>query len=445
MKSCLLIDFGASRVKSAILHLKNARLSSVLDFSTPGNCSRESGHFEISPNNLKKQFEHICRYYVKDLKIEYAGIFISSQMHGFILLDDMDKPLTNYISWRDERSLEHVNGVSTFSILNKEIAKEFKNITGMKLRPGLPFSNIIHLIRRKTLKKPFKVVTLPEFLSITNNGCQNSVHDSMLAGTGFYDIRNKVISENLLNFFKSFSDIKPYFNNVASEDSVSGYISFYSKRIPIFTGVGDFQCAVLGAGNEIAKTISVNIGTGSQVCVICEKVISGDYEFRPYFDNRYLQAFTHIPAGRVLQEFINLIAVSGKKKENIWNELKDINLSQIKESTLYFNLNIFKSAWQYESGGGIFNIHENALTRRNYLASLLKSLITQYIEAIELVTDKRGFDSIILSGGIVRRLPKLSLILAKLTQKKVFANRGNEETLLGLRSLALAVDRKELL
>lgn len=444
MKNCLLIDFGASRIKSAVVNLKDARLSSVLDLPVPGNCSQEPGHFEISLDSLRKQFERICRYYFRDLKIEYGGVFLCSQMHGFILFNDRGKPLSNYISWRDERSLEKVKGAGTFTILNRQIADEFKAITGMKLRPGLPFSNIVHLAREKTLKKPFKIVSLPEFLSMRDRDCTNLVHDTMLAGIGFYDIRKKMVSKKLLDIFKNFSGVSPYFNNVAREDRVSGCIRFSSKKIPIFTGVGDFQCAVLGAGNKIAKTVSVNIGTGSQVCVICERIKPGDYEFRPYFDNLYLRAFTHIPAGRVLQEFINLIAPAEKEEKNIWKKLKNINLSEIEKSTLNFNLNIFKSAWKYESGGGISNIHESTLTRKNYLASLLRNLMLQYAEAIDLIADNRSFDSIIMSGGIARKLPKLSPVLAKLTKKKVLINRKLDETLIGLRYLALAVAGKEL-
>jgi sugar (pentulose or hexulose) kinase len=437
MKNFLLIDFGASRVKSAIVNLSNGKLSFILDSPVPNNCSREANHFEIPLDSIKRQFKRICKYYFYNLRVEYDGIMLSSQMHGFILVDAKNNPLSNYISWKDERSLEKIKRVSTFSILSKEFKDEFKKITGMVLRPGLPFSNIIHLARKKCLNKPFKVITLPEFISMCDNDSMNYVHDSMLAGIGFYDIKRRGISKKLLRIFKDFSNKEPTFNNAAKEDCVSGYVKLSSRKIPIFVGVGDLQCAVLGAGNEMAKSISVNIGTGSQVSIISRRADFGNYELRPYFDKLYLKTFTHIPAGRALEEFINFIAYTEDKRENIWSELKKISESSIEKSTLCFNLNMFRSAWRYRSGGGILNIHEGALTKDNYLASLLKSFIHQYIEAINLIADNKRFNSIIISGGVVKRLPRISLIISTSTQKKVLVNWKFDETFIGLRSLAL--------
>lgn len=444
--NCLLIDFGASRVKSAILHLKTAKVSNVTDFSTPANCNCDKGYFEISPLCIKKQFRKICNYYFNILKIEFGEIFICSQMHGAILMDEKKKtPMTNYISWRDERSLEKIKGIETFSILDQEIAAEFKEITGMKLRPGLPFSNIMHLARKNKITKTFRILTLPEYLSVIDKNCLNRVHDSMLASTGFYDIRKKRVSKDLLAFFKSFTKHTPCFNDVTFTESVSGYIRLGLKRIPIFTGVGDFQCAVLGAGNKADKTISVNIGTGSQVSVISRELVSGNYELRPYFRGQYLKAITHIPAGRVLQKFIELIAYTDDEKRKFWDELGKINLLQIRKATLSFDLNIFHSSWLYSKGGGISNIHEEDFTRHNYLASLLSSFISQYCEAIDLLDTKSDFHPIIISGGVIRKLPNLSLILGKMTHKKVVVNKKDEESIIGLKSLALAANRKELM
>lgn len=439
MKTCLLIDFGASRVKSAILNLKDRRISAVLDFPLSTNASRIPGRFEISCRKLKRQFEHICSYYYRNIK-EYDGIFISSQMHGFVLFDGRGRLLTDYISWKDERSLEKIRGEDTFSRIDRDIGAEFHRITGMKLRPGLPFSNIIHLAREGFLKKDFVVLTLPEFFCFGNNPLGNA-HNTMAVGTGFYDIHKKEVSNVIHKYFKNFSKASIHFNKIVDRVCVSGYIRISSRKIPIFTGVGNFQCAVLGAGNAIGKTIAVNIGTGSQVCVICKGVRPGPYEIRPYFGGLYLKAFTHIPAGRVLQEFISL--TSGKNDLNkVWDRLKGISLPQIESSTLCFDLNIFKSSWKYEKGGGIFNIDEGSLTKNNYCASLLKNFMLQYAEAIWLLGCRDNLP-IILSGGIPRKLTVLAELLARLTGRKASINRNIEETLSGLRILALAVDGKE--
>ena len=100
--SCnLLIDFGASRVKTAvykdgqILDIKNYNPVKPYDI-----CDRK---FVVSLREIEKLFREIINSYAEQYKID--GIYICSEMHGFAILDRDNKPISDYISWKDERSL----------------------------------------------------------------------------------------------------------------------------------------------------------------------------------------------------------------------------------------------------------------------------------------------------------------------------------------------------
>ncbi len=292
MNNFLLIDFGASRVKSAITDIKNGFFSDIKDYPSPRNISQKPNNYEVSLLDIKKQFLSICNFYFNKLKINFEGIMVCSQMHGFALLDKNNKPITNYISWKDERSLETINDVDTFNLLNKQLVGNFKKITGMKPRPGFPFFNSIHIAKKLGLKQ-VRVITLPDWLSLACDDSNFLSHDSMLAGLGFFDIAKRQTSNELLKLAKQFSGADFFFNLPAGIDEISGYWHNGFKKIPIFLGVGDHQCAVLGAGNLPNKSLSINIGTGSQVSVIKKKIETDKKRVFPHVD--YAKILLEIP------------------------------------------------------------------------------------------------------------------------------------------------------
>uniref|UniRef100_A0A7V3J950 Carbohydrate kinase FGGY N-terminal domain-containing protein n=1 Tax=candidate division CPR3 bacterium TaxID=2268181 RepID=A0A7V3J950_UNCC3 len=427
MKRFLLVDFGATRIKTAVVDLNSGKLSSFGNFTCPPNVSKKLGQYELSLKLVKERFRKICESY-SDKRIE--GIMLCSQMHGFIILDKNNEPLTEYISWMDERSLEPVKGISTYDLIRKNLGGQFLKITGMNPRPGLPFMNILHLARQGKLTRHCKVLSLPEWLVNRSTGL---VHDTMAASLGFYDISMRKYSKELVNFAESEAGVKFIFNKVVSDIEVAGYW----KDIPVYTAVGDLQCAIFGAGNILNTTVSVNIGTGSQVSVIVKDRPKFEIEARPYFGGNYLKTVTHIPAGRALAVFLGLI---NDQKVRVWKEIKKLKVSDIVSSSLNFDLAVFKSAWNYSSGGSIGNIHEGNFNRKNYLASLIKNLLNQYVVISKELVEKDKTYIYILSGGIPKRIPVIKKAFSKMTGTKVIQTSNNiDETIHGLRKLAIGL------
>ena len=441
MLKFLLIDFGGSRVKAAVVDLDTGFFSHIKSCPCIPNCSKTPGHYEIPLLALKKQFLSICDLYFNKSKINFKSIMLCSQMHGFALISQENKPLSNYISWKDERSLECVKGKDTFSIINNKLGKRFKDITGMIPRPGLPFMNLMHLARLSELKGGCKVISLPEWFSLCCADSNSIVHDTILAGTGFYDVGKKQISAELRKIAKGITHINLGFNDLAPSGAISGYWHSSRGKIPIYVGVGDHQCSVLGARNLPKKTISINIGTGSQVSVIDKDLARERVELRPYFDSGMLTTITHIPAGRVFSEYLKFLEdvckEAGNKRVDFWKKLKNLNGGDILNSTLEFDLGLFRSSWNYKNGGAVTNIYEGEFLLNNYLSGLVKSFIKQYLDAINVIDPSGKIDTYILSGGLSRFLPKLAAIFSDITKKEVVKPAKIDETLIGLRSLAL--------
>lgn len=448
LKAFLMVDFGASHTKTAIVDMATARISHLQHHASLGNIASEPGHYEISLQALHQQFLGLCASYEQLLDGALAGVVICSQMHGFIVVDANHQPLTEYISWRDERSLESVNGVATFDLVMQAVGKDYLAITGMRPRASLAFMNALHVFKKRVTPSPAvcKLLSLPEWIALCHNDARPVTHASLQIGLGFHDVETRRVSPELLTFFEQQAQVRLLFNETPDEMGIAGYYHVTNHRVPIYAGVGDLQCALLGAGIQ-GQAVSINIGTGSQVSIL-NGVANAAIERRPYFNRDYLLTQTHIPAGRALTEYMGFLAQTCQYFCNIevdvWSILNTLTVKDLLDSDLQVDLAIFNGAYGYHQGGSITHIHEGRLTLHNYCASLLKQLLLQYrAVALQLDPSEKAIEYV-FSGGVARKLPILLTAFAELTGKKLrLASLALDETFLGLRLLAFACERQE--
>ncbi len=420
----LLLDFGASRVKSGVYETAAGVVNDVRATTSCEPCANESGRYEVSVADLARQFRTIVDSYRREYILD--GIMICSEMHGFAVIGDSGKFLGNYISWRDSRDAHAGGGV--FSALKKIMPPdEYLKTTGMLCSPTLPLVNLISFMKTQNVSKA-RVVALPELLAVANGSFFNLSHSSMAAGLGVYDIHAKSFSEKLVSFAEEQTGTALAFGNVTDDVVVAGEYD----GIPIYSGIGDLQAAVYGAGNG-PDTISVNLGTGSQVSLVDGKSSNDNLEVRPFLNGLMMQTITHIPSGRMLNCYVGFLNDVAPLRD-VWGLLATVTNTEMTAAQLDFGLGVFPGAWGGSGSGGIVGIMEGRLTLRNYIASLLKAYVGQYAKAISAFGDVRG-RRIVLSGGIAAKLPVVGERLSMLTGLNVHFSQNSEETLDGLARL----------
>ena len=401
MNNFLVIDFGASLIKTAIVN--EDKLENVKNYPCP----------KITAENVSEIFKNIY----SSLTNTVDCIFICTQMHGFFALDENNKPLTEYINWQDARAGEKIDGASTFSLIDQKFGTSFRKKTGMKLKLGLPILNLIHMARMGELKGDIKAVSIPEFLVLKNCDNQTNLsHETLVAGMGYWNIYEDKSYTEILNFYKEIAGGDIIFNKSVKEIKPAGYIN----KVPVYVGVGDHQCALLGAGLEEKNQLSINLGTGSQVSLIDEPKTSGMFEQRPFFNGKMLSTITHIPSGRVLNQFV--------KDEKDWATIHQLTIADLQNAEGNIDLAIFEGAYNYK-GAKVENVNSS----KEYFANLLKSYINQYIGIIEKLETMPS--EIILSGGIARKLKIIKEYIEQKTNLKIKIVLEGEETFLGLRKL----------
>ena len=149
--------------------------------------------------------------------------------------------------------------------------------------------------------------------------------------------------------------------------------------ILVFSSLGDTQCVIKSIDlNE--KNICINIGTGSQIF---------------YKQNDKIIIHKYFPAGRALNTYQQFFKSLGL---DIFKLYKNIKLSDVINSSLSIDNNVFPQSINYLNGGRIINIQEDNFEYKNLLGSILKSIVLQY--QIYLPNRK----NIILSGGIPHKM-----------------------------------------
>jgi sugar (pentulose or hexulose) kinase len=440
MTPYLLVDFGTTSTKSAIVDLDTGAFSHLQRYPALPSAAAPQGRFEISLEALRRRFVDICAE--GQAQAPLRGILLCSEMHGFALLDHRGKPLSNYISWKDERSLEPVDGQDTFSLVAGQLGPVFKQLTGMRPRPGFPLMNLAHLGRSTALPAQARLISLPCWLARCSGRAEEILHPTVLAGLALCDVRRNTASAELLALLRELTGCSFALGEAAPAQQVAGYWRQDGAQVPIYAGVGDHQCAVLGAANLPRQSLSLNLGTGSQVSVIAGDSPCEELETRPYFDDLLLQTITHIPAGRALAAHLDFLAQvrGGPASKEFWSLLAALDEADLEGATMRFGLSLFRSARGYSEGGHINRIEEGEYTLANYLASLLSSFLGQYLEVRDLLDPRHQLTQAILSGGLARNLPQLHRFFARRANCETLPATSLDETLLGLRTLALVAE-----
>jgi xylulokinase len=345
------------------------------------------------------------------------------------------------VGWRDERSREPIGGVDSVTLVTRALGDRFRAITGMRPRPGLPLMNLVHLLREAPFADGLHVVSLPDWLARADRAATGLGHPTMLAGMALYDVETGRGSDELLALVRELTGRTVRLAVAAEASSVAGTWRHRGRAIPLHVGTGDHQTTLLGAGVTAPDCISLNLGTGSQVAVLDRPSADPAVERRPYFDGGMLHAITHIPGGRALATFVGFLEdaarAGGARAPDFWGKLAGLGADDVAAATLDVDLAVFQGAWGYREGGRLGRIEDGMLTVRNYLASVLRAFVAQYAALVPRLDPGRALGRIALSGGLARRLPALPELLTAATGYAVTPPTAVDESLLGLRALAL--------
>jgi len=438
------LDIGSSFIKGAVLNLETHQLQQIHRQPFPNSIvGLPPRHFEVDPQQLVQQVRSV----VEDLHTvakNCAGLLLCSQMHGLVLTDSSWQPLSNVITWRDQRTtLPHFGrDKSIYEMMLEQITNEEQRQLGGGLRAGLPIFTLGWLAAHDKLPAGNVIpMSLPDFVlaQLCDSALSPGIEPTNAAAHGAYNIETADWHHPVIERLGLGNLQWPPMRTISD---VVGVATINGKSLPCHAPIGDHQAALAGAFIT-DRELSLNIATGSQASLLANEVRYGEYEIRPFFDGQLLNTIVSIPAGRSLSLLVNLLTELARAEGIVladpWATI-GASVDAIEQTDLSVNMDFY--AGTTPSLANISNIRGDNLSVGHLFRAAFQRMADDYTDCAKRLSPDDEWERIVFSGGLAQKLVSLrELILAKFDHEYRICQ-STEDSLLGLMTLALVASGK---
>lgn len=425
------LDIGSSSVKGAVLDLETGRVSAVTRTSFPDPIMGEPpNHFEISMEALQTCVHQVIAE-LHQIAPDASQLFCSSQMGGLVLVDEKGRAQSDYISWRDQRTLEAGKSGRSYldEIRDSWTSDQFSEL-GRELKPGSTLALLYWLKENDQLREGVCPVPLAE--GVLGAAAHASPTMDVTHALGMLDLRDSTWH---LPAFKElgFASI-PYAELVQTKPV--GELSTPSGSLTYFASMGDQICALNGVQLQ-RNELSINVSTGCQVSQRTSEFNPGEYQSRRYLEGDYLNTVTHLPAGRSLNVLVDLLtelSETGKADpKQIWDSILG-KVEKVAETDLEVNLAFYSSP--FGDFGTIDKITTDNLTVGHLFLAAFQSMAETFLTCAKKISPKSDWHRLVLSGGLAQQADPLRQAIKTRFKAELRTVNTEEETLLGLLHIA---------
>ncbi|HEX4487847.1 MAG TPA: FGGY family carbohydrate kinase [Terriglobales bacterium] len=439
--SFIAIDLGTSFIKAAVLDLESFSLQNIRRIPFPDPISGlDPLKVEFDCGTILAAVKQLLSE-LQDDADQCEGIVLCTQMSCLVMMDEQGHARSNCIGWRDQRALEpYPSGEgSYYDELKRRISPQQRRELGNELPTGAPISFLFWMAEKHQLEPGLIPASLADFVLSTLCRSQPTVESTNAMAYELLDLtrmqwHQEVIEELGLG--------KLRWPTILQHGQIVGHLKLGEKEIPCYTAVGDYQCALAGAFLT-EKELSLNVSTGSQVSRLTKTLLLGDYQTRPFFDGKYTNTLSHLPAGRSLNVLVDLVTEFANAQNadalDPWQYIAKAATSAA-ETDLQVNLGFFPGPCGND--GAIANIREKNLNVGSLFRAAFENMAENYANCADRVWPEHEWRNIVFSGGVARKLDQLRALIEARLQTKSRLCQLEEDTLLGLMVLALVFSQR---
>ncbi|MBI5877420.1 MAG: hypothetical protein HZB53_07200 [Chloroflexi bacterium] len=245
MTTLLAIDLGTSFLKGAVLDLDALSITHLQRLPFPDPVGGLPDLFcEIDVERVIDATRTLIRALLPNAP-GCEGIVACGQMGGLVLSDRDGAPLSNYISWRDQRLLmPHPSRQSTYwDRFARMIDDVDSRQLGREVRPGLPVSFLYWLRERGELPANAAIAaSLPDF--VLGRLCGARPATDITNAVGAVNVESGDWHHDLFERLGLGSIGWPVLGDVRT---VVGTLEIDGRRLTCYAPAGDHQTALAGA------------------------------------------------------------------------------------------------------------------------------------------------------------------------------------------------------
>lgn len=307
-------------------------------------------------------------------------IGVTGQMHGIVYEDADGNAVSPLYTWQDGRGNLPYKGTTYAKYLNSFSGygnvTDFYNSENCLIPENAVSYSTIHdyfVMKLCSLKEPI-------------------MHSSDAASFGCYNL-----TTNTFDY--------PCKSKVVANFEIAGTY----KGIPVSVAIGDNQASVFSTLQD-EDNILINVGTGSQVSIVSDCIVSGEnIEARPYFNGKYLIVGAALCGGRaysLLRNFYKEILKFAKdfNDAEIYN-IMDSMLENKDQLTLSADTRFAGTRRNTDICGSISGITTENFTPCQLTKSVVGGMVDElYNMYLEMDVKRSG---IVASGNGIRKNPAL--------------------------------------
>ena len=362
-----------------------------------------AGCHEQCPKQILAIALDVIRALAEQAEAPIRDIALTGQMHGIVAVDEELNPLTNLITWRDQRTAE-------YSCQHPYISE-----TGCLLHPGYGGLTLHHLLHTETLPKAtHKVLSLPGFVAAHLTG-RRTVDETFAASWGIWNLVKGDWHHALLESLGIPATLLPEY--VPSCKALGTVLDAEDLGLEsgtvVYSPMGDNQAGVAGVLEPGEPEGVVNVGTSGQFSLpAADYTFSPQLETRPYPGGRFLQVYAALCGGwsytylaRFFQQVIEHFSESEVALVDVMERMQDFCQST-DANGLQVDARFAGERHGTQPCGSVSGIDTENLTPQN----LTRGFVTAIAAELALVAKKvdlSGIRGLIAVGNAVHKTPLL--------------------------------------
>lgn len=367
------------------------------------------------------------------------AVSLSSAMHGLLLLDHHNQPISPLVTWADKRSK-----AQAAAFQHTAAGKDIYYHTGTPVHPMAPLSKLRWFQQHEPalMQQAAKVVGMKAYFIFLATGALLTDH-SIASATGLFDLESRTwyapaldaagISTNQLpEPVSTTTTLPPLKPEIAQQLAID-------PSIPWIIGASDGCLANLGVAADTPAKAALTIGTSGAIRVTThEPRVDQKRRLFTYIldDQRYIVGGSINNGGIMLQWF----------KDHLMGQPDSLHEQLAATATippgsdgllcLPYLLGERAPNWNSYDRGVFFGVHYQH-TGAHFLNAMLEGIAFTLRNIGEAITDTCGpFDILLANGGLLRS-PEWLQIIANVFGKRVVKTPGDDASAIGAIILAM--------
>jgi sugar (pentulose or hexulose) kinase len=294
MSVLLGIDLGTTTITALALDAASgevlARDTRANDADITASAEKARGRSQWDPRRIVGQAVACLHAVAEQLGPrvhECAGLGITGQQHGVVMVDAALKPLTPFINWQDRRAAEPFPG-SNRSYVEEAAAllgPEAPERTGCRLAAGYLGTTLFWLRTNGLLPAEGTACLLGDFFGAALTGQPPVSEPTYAASSGLLNLGTRQWDVAAIDALMLPASLFP---PVREAGTLLGTLTHsvaeatgLPQVLPVYVAIGDNQAAFVGSVADRATSVLVNVGTGAQVAAYTK-----EFRYAPPLETR---------------------------------------------------------------------------------------------------------------------------------------------------------------